>query len=359
MKKTLIEEALDDARQVRETALANAKLALEEAFEPRIKSMIARSIQAESADEDEDDEEDEITEKDDFTIKDPTNADTAVINTESDADDMDDLELDEADDEDDEDDEGDEGDEDTDLDLESIIAELESEMDDDMDDDMGEGYGKPKKSLKEKDDDELDATADDDLEEGESDDLDIDLEELLGLSEEDDIEDDELAEGDDDEDEDDIDLEELLSMSEIGTDEKKDKHLATENKRLSSELTEHREAIEILRTKLNEVNLLNAKLLYTTKLFKKYSLDNSQKMKVVESFDRTKTVREAKLIYTTLSESLASGRTSKNKSNRRASNSLTEGLASSVVKSTKPINNIITESNDVTNRFKKLISYNK
>lgn len=354
MAKTLIEEALDDAKQVRQTALTNAKLALEEAFEPRIKSMIARSLQAEAADED---DMEELEEKEDFTIKDPTNADTAQINTES----------------------ADEDDED--LDLEAVIAELESEMDDEMDEGDESHEEEDHTEDEEEDSEEEMEEASDEMEDSEEemkeasdemDDDDIDLEELLGLTEEDEEEDsEEMEEGSDemedseemeegsDEDEE-IDLEELLGLSESDDedDEELEENLATENKRLASQLKEHREAIEILRKELNEVNLLNAKLLYTTKLFKKYSLDNSQKMKVVESFDRTKTVREAKLIYSTLAESFGSVKV-KTKAKRRVNNSLTEGLASSVVKSTKPKTNIINESNDVANRFKKLISYNK
>ena len=47
---------------------------------------------------------------------------------------------------------------------------------------------------------------------------------------------------------------------------------------------------------------MNAKLLFTNKLFKQYSLDNNQKLKVVETFDRAQTTREIKLVYSTLAE---------------------------------------------------------
>ena len=68
-----------------------------------------------------------------------------------------------------------------------------------------------------------------------------------------------------------------------------------------------------MRGKLNEVNLLNAKLLYTNKLFKKFELSEDQKLKVVESFDLTKNVREAKLVYATLGESFRTTVNSKSK----------------------------------------------
>ena len=43
----LLKEAIADAKAVRETALENAKIALEEAFTPRLKSMLAKKIQSE------------------------------------------------------------------------------------------------------------------------------------------------------------------------------------------------------------------------------------------------------------------------------------------------------------------------
>ena len=49
----LLKEAIADAKAVRETALANAKMALEEAFTPKLKSMLAQKIQQEIEDEDE------------------------------------------------------------------------------------------------------------------------------------------------------------------------------------------------------------------------------------------------------------------------------------------------------------------
>ena len=50
-KNDLLKEAIADAKAVRETAIANAKLALEEAFTPKLQSMLSNKIQEE---EDED-----------------------------------------------------------------------------------------------------------------------------------------------------------------------------------------------------------------------------------------------------------------------------------------------------------------
>jgi hypothetical protein len=352
-KKSLVDEVLDDALQVRETALANAKLALEEAFEPRIKSMISRHLQNEVEDEEMEEgwneeeeemeegeygDEDEVSEEEDG-YDDPTNADDASIDEEEHDDEMEEeLEPSDIDDENEEpsdvasDDsgigEGDYSDEEMeeemededDLDLEAVIAELEAEL-------GGE----------EEEEEEMEMDMDSDEEEME---MDMDSEE---------------------DDEEIIDLDELLSALTEEEDEEEvveeDSELAQENSRLASELAEHREAVEILRSKLNEVNLLNAKLLYTTKLFRKFNLSNDQKMKVVESFDRTSSVRETKLVFSTLAESLSMNNSSKTK---KSVASITEGFASKPTTSTKPkTQEIISEGNAVADRFRRLISYNK
>jgi hypothetical protein len=49
--------------------------------------------------------------------------------------------------------------------------------------------------------------------------------------------------------------------------------------------------------------LLNAKLLYTNKLFRNFELTEGQKMKVIENFDRAGNTREVKLVFSTLAES--------------------------------------------------------
>jgi hypothetical protein len=107
------------------------------------------------------------------------------------------------------------------------------------------------------------------------------------------------------------------------------------------------------------VNLLNAKLLYTNKLFKAHALNEDQKLKVVESFDLTKNVREAKLVYATLGESFRSQGTEKKsvpapKKAKTEKNPLTEGIASKAIKSTKPSKKILSEGNELADRFKKL-----
>jgi len=126
-------------------------------------------------------------------------------------------------------------------------------------------------------------------------------------------------------------------------------------------LKESYDAIRFLRGQINEVNLLNAKLLYTNKLFKEFAvvLDDSYRMKIVESFDLTKSVREVKLAYALLAESLNFGRNINSAKPaakvpaKRVVNQITEGLASRSVASTKPVQ-IINEVSEMALRFKKL-----
>ena len=91
--------------------------------------------------------------------------------------------------------------------------------------------------------------------------------------------------------------------------EKKLISLEKENEALKLELEEAYNAIRTMKDSLNEVNMLNAKLLFTNKLFKAHNLNESQKVKVIDNFDRAKTIREVKLVYATLSESLSNKKT--------------------------------------------------
>jgi hypothetical protein len=153
----------------------------------------------------------------------------------------------------------------------------------------------------------------------------------------------EMKDKDDEEMDEDIDLDEVLKALSEEEDEDEEKNEVSE---LKSDLAEHRSVIETLRGKLNEVNLLNAKLLFTNKLFRKHGLNNEQKMKVVEQFDRASNLREVKLVYSTLGESFGAAR--KNEINEH------KGSASKPIASTKPEKKVITEGSDLRDRFKKL-----
>ena len=150
--------------------------------------------------------------------------------------------------------------------------------------------------------------------------------------------------GDDEE----VDLEEIIRALREEDEEGEDPERA---EKAEEELEEAYKVIKFLRSKLNEINLLNAKLLYVNKLIKKEGLTESQKVKIIETFDRAKNVREAKLIYTTLAESVAKRVA---KTPIIAKKKMVEGFASKPQKATK-----ILSENKIYDRFKTLVNFNK
>jgi hypothetical protein len=70
------------------------------------------------------------------------------------------------------------------------------------------------------------------------------------------------------------------------------------------DLKKMKEEMDVLRDELNEVNLLNAKLLYVNKIFRGKNLNENQKAKVLGAFDKATTISEVKLVFSTLSEGL-------------------------------------------------------
>ena len=333
----LLKEAIADAKAVRETALENAKMALEEAFTPRLQNMLSQKIQTELEDEEGEEMEDEMDAladededpSDEFSDEAPVDEPEMEDEMEDDEEELDMEGVIEINgvkyapvvSEEDEEDMGDEEEESDDLDLEAVIKELESELDeqDEEDEDKEEVDEQSDSSDIGKADNKVDAADASDeedpgkgkLKEGEEVDEDIDLDEVLAA----------LSEEEDEEEE------------------------VDEVNKLQSDLDEHRSVIETLREKLNEVNLLNAKLLFTNKLFRKHGLNNEQKMKVVEQFDRASNLREVKLVYSTLGESFGAR---KNEINEH------KGSASKPIASTKPEKEVITEGSDLRDRFKKL-----
>lgn len=72
----------------------------------------------------------------------------------------------------------------------------------------------------------------------------------------------------------------------------------------NEELNEALQAVKILRNQLQEVNLLNAKLLYVNKVFKANNLSEGQKVNVIAAFDKAETVKEVKLVFETVSKNV-------------------------------------------------------
>jgi len=131
--------------------------------------------------------------------------------------------------------------------------------------------------------------------------------------------------------------------------------LKEENEQLKTQLKEAEEALNYLRQQLNEINLLNAKLLYTNRLFKGYSMDNQKKMKIIEMFDLAKNVREVKMTYAVIAESLNFGADFQRKTSPKVQN-ITEGMASKPIAGTAPNKQIIAESakSEMVSKFQRL-----
>ena len=111
-------------------------------------------------------------------------------------------------------------------------------------------------------------------------------------------------------------------------------------------MNEALKTVKILKSELNEINLLNAKLLYSNKIFKAKNLNEAQKVKVLGAFDKAETVKEAKIVFETLSESF--------KSVKKTVNEGIIGSASKATLAPKTSKKPIVESDEMVNRFKKL-----
>jgi len=283
--KDLLKDAIADAKAVRETALANAKLALEEAFTPRIQSMLSAKLSEELEDEmyegDEEEVDVDVTEPTQEVPAEPAPAAPAPAAPAPEAA-PEEEEMTEEDD----------------LDLEEIIRELEGS------------------------DDEMDAAMMDEEE----------MEDDHSMTEEDA----------------DIDINEIIRALKEEDEESYKEEMTEEEETSSEELEEAYNVIRFLKGKINEVNLLNAKLLYSNKLFRNFVLAEGQKMKVIENFDRAHNLREVKLVYSTLAESFKSNL---DRSNRKV---VKESFASKPVASTKPAKQVLSEGSELANRFKKL-----
>jgi hypothetical protein len=176
----------------------------------------------------------------------------------------------------------------------------------------------------------------------------IDLEELLR---EIDCEHEEHEEDDDQEEE-----EEFVAHKDesVKHEEDDEAYLKKENAHLKKELNEHASAIQYLREQIKDINLLNAKLLYTNKLFSNNTLSKKQKINVIEKFDLATTLREVKYAYSILAESFNNSGASAVRKNT-AVKSITEGLASSKpLASTKPSEAIVGNVNEMVTRFQHL-----
>ena len=337
MAKDILKEAIADAKAVREVALANAKAALEEAFTPKLQSMLSaklsEELDEEMYDEDEDMNMGEMMYDEDEDM-DEGHVDGHMANTDM----------------------GEEDSMDEEIDLEEILNELELEEDDSEEEEEIEEVHRVGQPNYKGDGvhDVLNRASD--VNDGLNENFDLDA----LLKEINDLEDKEDA---------------PVLTAEPPLDEEKDtpEHIKHHRnfelnnrvklketkggcgcKKEITELTKTKKALDTVKGELTEVNLLNSKLLYVNRIFKANNLSEAQKLRVVETLDNASNIKEAKLIYETIKDTFTISSKGKKTAPKK---SIREnfGMASKAAgTSTAPKKEVISESNDMVARFKKL-----
>ena len=371
--RDMLKEAIADAKALKETAIANAKAALEEAFEPRLKSMLSAKLQ-EMDDEDLDEAEEKMTEakkeyKDDDRKDGGESKETKRTEKMKYGKDLAEGDLDE-------------------MDLDELLAELDEDARTDAEQEGYEdGMEDEKEDMEDMEDEDID------LEDMSEEDLKSFIEDVIAdmvtsgeleAGEEFEVEDDEENIDVEDETEVDVEVNEnaRTDAEEEGyldgmRDEKEDmeegiadklkavwndpemlgKIITVDGKKMSlkdflgmagsaaaggmaksgagktssigedartdaeeegyldgmkdekEDMDKMKKEIKELRSDLHETNLLNAKLLYTNKIFRAKNLKEAQKVKVLEAFDKASNVKEVKLIFETLNEGMVANAT--------------------------------------------------
>jgi len=322
-KSDLLKEAIADARTVKETALANAKIALQEAFAPRLENMLNAKLAEELDDE-------EPIDAAPVDGKEPIDA---PMDDEMGAEEDGDINW-----------------TDNHISFNAGGQDYEAEINNPMGDEaevgagMGDEFGNEEMPEENPED------------EYSEEDKDLDLESIIrelnadldDETEEEPMHDPMMHEGEEVEDEEEDDnIDEIIEaiLREEADEEEDDKE--AELKETKAELEEAYKTVKQMQSVIQEVNLLNAKLLYTNKLFRNFDLNEGQKMKVLENFDRAANTREVKLVFSTLAESFVKP------VKKRV---VKESYASKPVASTNPKSNtpILTEGFAQAERWKKL-----
>jgi hypothetical protein len=368
--KDLFKQAIAEAKSVREAAIANAKEALEETLTPHLKDMLAAKLQemdakseeveevvneveedvneapAKEKDMDEgkkDDDMDESIEEEAIEEVSEELEEVEVTAEEDEAEDDSEESEDEAEDEPAEEEEVD-GDEDIsklsvdqfkDMIRDIIAQEVGGDAPaDDMDAGDIEGMGDEAPIEEPGEEGGIEADAGDD---------EIDLDELIKELEA--TTDEEVEEGKkDDEDT----MEEDVTAKSTANQESADPSAegTNINKTVSEELKQALETISTLQKELNEVNILNAKLLYVNKIFKANNLTESQKVNVIAAFDKAETVKEVKLVFETVADNVGTKKETTIKEHKGSASKATGTTAS------KP--EVIAEVSDAVRRMQKL-----
>ena len=284
----LLQEAIADAKKVKEIAYENAKAAIEETFQPKIQRMISTKLAEDDYEEEmppemepemapeeepmfEDYMDDGKNGTPDNPLKNDGNPQTGLDEEE---------EIDEE--------------------FNKIIRELEGGSDElqEKDDAYDSKVSSTRKNIGEQDDayddkvsstkkniGEMDMPVEDEPE-GEGDDLDnLNLESLIRKLEEEEFG-----------------ASRRSAVAKTTTGNSKLNHIQAENVKLKDENQQVFKALAEMKSTMNEVNLLNSKLMYSSKVIRSYDLSEAQQVKILETFDRANSVREVKLVYATICE---------------------------------------------------------
>lgn len=330
--RDLLKEAIADAKAIKETAIANAKAALEESFTPHLMSRLAAKINEMDTYYEEDDTLKEVNDELD-EMKKKEEVEEAGFSSEKTGDSTADYyrekgygleeEMDE-------------------IDLDELLAELEEET---VTEAKEEGEEETEEEETEEGEEEIDLEnmSEEDLKnfiEGVIEDMIAGGEIEAGHEG---MEDEAGAEDEGEELDEDFNIDEILAELK-GEEEMEEGMKKEETEAMKNELKEAYAAIKTLRSELNEINVLNAKLLYTNKIFKAKNLTESEKVKVLTAFDKATSKKEAQLVYETLVEGL------KNK----PKSPIRENLGRASKPAGMAIKKPILESNDMVARFQKL-----
>ena len=378
--RDLFKEAIADAKAVKEVSIANAKAALEEVITPRLKSMFEQKLT--EMEEEEDKQEEGYKMKEDSTLEEEFNLEELLAE-------LDEVEGEEADEEEvtetvneseevteeetyeekvyeeeTEEEEAEEADEDK-----ADDSEVDIDFDNMTEDDLRAFIEEVVDEMIDAEELALSDEADEAEEEMEDMDVEIDIEdEMEDIELEDEVEDLEevsnqmgasaaggaaelekmakvlfkkVKDGA-------ISFNDFMEKLAVGTSAGMAKGMRESD---SEELAEATDTIKTLQTELNEVNLLNSKLLYVNKILKGSTLKESQKVKVITAFDKAETVKEVKLVYETLKEGIskAPAKAATKKLVRESKN-----FASSTITGASPNAKPVMEVDPMIARMKKL-----
>lgn len=371
--RNLFKEAIADAKAVKEVSIANAKAALEEVITPRLKSMFEQKLT--EMEEEDDKQEESYKMKEDSTLEEEFNLEellaeldevegeeevTETVN-ESEEETHEEKVYEEEETEEEEAEEADEtkaDDSEVDIDFDNMTEDdlrafIEEVVDEMIDAEELALSDEAEEAEEEMEDEDVEIDIEDEMEDIELEDEVEDLEEVsnqMGAS---------AAGG----------AAELEKMAKVLFKKVKDGAISFNDfmEKLavgtsagmakgmresdSEELAEATDTIKILQTELNEVNLLNSKLLYVNKILKGSTLKESQKVKVITAFDKAETVKEVKLVYETLKESISKAPTkvATKKLVRESKN-----FASSTINGASPNTKPVMEVDPMIARMKKL-----